>query len=112
MSRIGCMAQGLPELPWEDLARCLAIYGLVVESVNVTVRAYVPVRSGSAAPMCWLNAMLTGALETGALHALGAMLTCSGSGRLKLPLVRWPGSLAVSDASPAVEMTLAVVLAV
>jgi len=38
-------------------------------------------------------------------------VTVSGCGRLKAPFVRWPGSLVVSWASPAVEITFAVVFA-
>jgi hypothetical protein len=40
-------------------------YGVVVDSVNVSVLAYVPVRRASVAPMCWLNAIGTTSLETG-----------------------------------------------
>ena len=87
-------------------------YGAVVDNVNVSVFEYEPVRSASVAPMCWLNAIATGSLETGPVHAAFESVTCSGSGRLNAPLVRWPGSLTESAASPAVLMTLAVVEAV
>src|SRR3954447_4039794 len=62
--------------------------------------------------MCWWNVIAAVALETGALHADGAMSTTSGSGRLNAPLARWPGSETVSAALPAVLMMLAVVDAV
>ena len=41
-------------------------YGFVVESVNVSVLAYVPVRSGSFAPIDCLKSIVTASLETGA----------------------------------------------
>src|SRR3712207_1937085 len=66
--------------------------------------------------------IVTASLETGPSYVLivaGRVepWTLSGCGRKKGPLTRWPGfcvlvSLAVSVASPAVEITLAVVLAV
>src|SRR5262249_20896028 len=88
-----------------------ALYGVVVDSVKVSVRLYEPVRSASVAPMCWRNVMVTGSLETGAVHVDFENSTCSGSGNENDPLVRWPGSLTVSAASPAVEITFAGVLA-
>jgi hypothetical protein len=39
--------------------------------VIVSVRLYAPVRSASLAPMCRLNAIVEGPLETGPLHAPG-----------------------------------------
>ena len=41
-------------------------YGVVVESVNVSVLLYVPVRRGSVAPIACLNVIVTGSFETGA----------------------------------------------
>ena len=87
-------------------------YGVVVDRVNVSVLEYAPVRSASVAPMCCLNAIVTGSLETGAVQVALLNATCSGSGSVNVPFVRWPGSDTVSAASPAVEMTLAVVVAV
>ena len=51
------------------------------------------------------------------LEGSGVPATCSGEARAKTPFTRWPGafvlgSLAVSVASPAVEVTVAVVEAV
>src|SRR3954453_12185042 len=48
--------------------RTLAPYGVVVESVNVSVLLYVPVRKASEAPMACLKATATGSLLTGALQ--------------------------------------------
>src|SRR5690349_20324218 len=56
--------------------------------------------------------MSTVSLETGAVHADLENATCSGSGRENAPFTRWPGSLTDSVASPAVEITFAVVDAV
>ncbi len=55
---------------------------------------------------------MTGALVTGVVpQDSGLIATWSGSGRLKAPLRRWPGSETDSVASPAVLVTVAVVLA-
>src|SRR3954451_21058376 len=95
---------------------------------------YAPVRSASVDLTSWLYSMVTASLDTGAFHVsrfsgealeptllkavpvLAALRAraCSGCGRTKLPLTRWPvptllGSLTLRSASPAVEMTLAVV---
>ena len=43
----------------------VAPYGFVVESVNVSVLLYVPVRRASPAPMACLKATVTGSLLTG-----------------------------------------------
>ena len=40
-------------------------YGVVVDNVNVSVLLYVPVRSGSAAPIACLNSSDTGSFEIG-----------------------------------------------
>src|SRR4051812_31209818 len=62
--------------------------------------------------MCWRNVIVTGSLETGAVHDAFENSTRSGSGSENEPLVRWPGSDTLSAASPAVEITLAEVEAV
>src|SRR4029077_13569044 len=41
-------------------------YGFVVDSVNVSVLLYVPLRSGSLLPIDCLNSIVTGSLDTGA----------------------------------------------
>jgi hypothetical protein len=71
--------------------------------------------------MCCVNAIVTGSLDTGATHVFTtAGSSCppasSGEGRANAPFTRWPGetvlgSDTVSAASPAVEITVAVVLA-
>ena len=84
-----------------------------MESVNVSVLLYAPVRSASFALMCCLNVIVTGSLETGADHVDFENVTCSGSGSENAPLVRYAGTGAtLSAASPAVEMTLASVVVV
>src|SRR3954447_7163570 len=112
-------------------------YGVVVESVNVSVLLYEPVRSGSVEFTSWLKPSVTASLDVGPFHVsrfsgeaeeptllnavpvLAALRAraCSGCGSTKLPLTRWPvptedGSATLSSASPAVEMTFAVVEAV
>src|SRR4051795_12072536 len=62
--------------------------------------------------MCWLNPIVTGSLDTGADQVLLENATSSGSCSVNAPLLRWPGSETLSAASPAVEMTFAVVCAV
>src|SRR5690349_9342931 len=62
--------------------------------------------------MCCENPMVTGSLDTGAVHDAFDSVTCSGSGSVNAPLARWPGSETLSVASPAVEVTVAVVEAV
>ena len=84
----------------------------MVESVKVSVFAYAPVRSASVAPTCCLNAIVTGSLATGPVQVDFEKLTSSGDGSANAPFIRWPGSDTVSAASPAEEMTLAVVAAV
>src|SRR4051794_9807442 len=59
--------------------------------------------------MCWRKVIVTGSLATGAVHVVLLNPTRSGSGSENAPLVRCPGSLTESVASPAVEMTLALV---
>ena len=85
---------------------------MVVDSVNVSVFEYAPVRSASLAPIGCLNAMSTRSFDVGPVHVDFENATCSGCGRVNAPLVRNAGCGATdSVASPAVEMTLAVVLA-
>src|SRR5689334_19402175 len=62
--------------------------------------------------MCWRNVIAEVPLDTGALHAFGAISTRSASGSENVPFIRCPGSETDSAALPAVEMTFAVVLAV
>ena len=62
--------------------------------------------------MCWENVIVTGSLDTGAVHCDFENATPSGLGSEKAPLVSWPGSETLSVASPAVEMTFAAVVAV
>ena len=62
--------------------------------------------------MCCLNAIATGSLDTGAVHVDFDRATSSGEGSAKVPFVKWPGSDTLSVASPADEITLAVVDAV
>src|SRR4051794_11674593 len=62
--------------------------------------------------MACLNVRLIAPLEIGPFHVCGLISTRSGCGRLNAPLVRWPGSLTVSVASPAVLVIVAVVVAV
>src|SRR4051794_41964496 len=113
-----------------------APYGFVVEGVNVSVLLYVPVRRASPAPMACLKATATGSLLTGPAQvssgvgleepptavgvppvAVGLVAAArSGCGSAKVPLTRWPVAVAdasatVSAASPALLITLAVMLA-
>src|SRR3954447_2866928 len=62
--------------------------------------------------MCWENEMVTGWLETGAAQDDFDNDTWSGSGSVNAPFAKCPGSETDSDASPAVEITFAVVEAV
>ena len=83
-----------------------------MESVNVRVLLYEPVRNASLAPMCCRKVIAADALETGPVHDAGTMSTRNGCGSENVPFIRCPGSDTVSEASPAVEITLAVVDAV
>src|SRR4051812_22675557 len=92
-------------------------YGVVVLSVNVSVLPYAPVRSGSLAAIDCLNVIGTDSLEVGAAQVLIVPRPCSGVARAKEPLTSRPvatelGSATLSVASPAVEITVAVVPAV
>src|SRR5262245_58069821 len=87
-------------------------YGVVVESVKVSVFEYVPVRSASVAPMCCVNVIVTGSLDTGAEYVFTTPRPPRASGSENVPLTRWPvavddGSATERLASPAVEITLA-----
>src|SRR5262245_16389035 len=62
--------------------------------------------------MCWRYVTVTGSLDTGAVHALFESSTRSGSESENTPLARCPGSPNVSVASPAVEITFALEVAV
>src|SRR3954454_3210407 len=115
-------------------AALLLDHGVVVDSVNVSVFAYVPGRTPSLAPIACRNSSVTASLLMGpgylsspsgpALTGLNAVLvfaafsarTVSACGSENAPLTRWPGAFAAvsatdSVASPAVEITLAVVCA-
>src|SRR4051794_26333652 len=59
--------------------------------------------------MCWLNVIVTGSLDTGPAHLAFDNETRSGSGNEYAPLARCPGSETLNAASPALEMTFAVV---
>ena len=84
----------------------------MVDSVNVNVFVYAPVRSASPASMCCLNVIVTGSPDTGAVHVAFENETASGDGSENVPFIRWPGSETVRAASPAVESTVAGVVAV
>ena len=62
--------------------------------------------------MCCLNEIVTGSLDTGASQVDFEKATSSGDGSENEPFIRWPGSETLSAASPALEITLAVVEAV
>src|SRR4051812_21946392 len=62
--------------------------------------------------MCWRNVIVTGSLDTGAVHEAFENSARSGSLNANDPFVSTPGSLTVSAASPAVLITFAVVVAV
>src|SRR4051794_5688212 len=62
--------------------------------------------------MCWRNVIATASLDTGPVHDAFENSTRRASGSENAPLVRWPGSETVSAASPAVDVTVAVVEAV
>ena len=68
-------------------------------------------RSGSVLLMSCLNVTGTVSLVVGPVQVDLPNSTRSGSARLNAPLVRWPGSVTASVASPAVEVTVAVVWA-
>ena len=78
----------------------------------MSVLLYDPVRSASAAPMCCLKPIVTASLEVGPVQADFEKDTSSGDGSANAPFIRWPGSDDVSVASPAEEITVAVVDAV
>ena len=86
-------------------------HGFVVASVNVSVAAYAPVRSASFAPIDCLKAIANASLETGPVQAAFAGATTTGWASENAPLLSVPGETE-SAASPAVEVTFAVVAAV
>src|SRR4051794_19883739 len=59
--------------------------------------------------MSCLKPIATASLDVGPVQADFEKRTCSGDGSENAPLVRCPGSDTVSAASPAVEITVAVV---
>ena len=63
--KVACLADHPPAGAGGWSARTVAPYGFVVESVNVSVLLYVPVRRASPAPMACLKATVTGSLLTG-----------------------------------------------
>ncbi len=69
-------------------------------------------RSASLASIACLKEIVTVSLDTGAFQVDFESVTCSGCGSENVPLVRRPGSECDSVASPAVEITFAVVDAV
>ena len=103
-----------------------------MDSVNVSVLPYEPVRSASLEAIDCLNPRLTVVRPTGLLNdsrfvglaeppsganAPSLAFTCSFCGRKNEPLTRWPvfvelGSATERVASPALETTWAVVDAV
>src|SRR3954465_11863693 len=85
---------------------------MVVESVNVSVREYKPGRGAWDEPMCWRNVTVDVAFDTGPVQDAGAISTRSTSGNVNPPLARWQGSEPVKGPAPAVEITLAAVVAV
>src|SRR3954468_6492607 len=112
-------------------------HGVVVDSVNVRVLLYAPVRSASLAPIACENVIVTESLDTGALYVsrgVGAeepptlasappvpaalvAFACRADGSENDPFTRWPvavedGSATESVASPADEMTVAEEVAV
>src|SRR4029079_16673001 len=85
-------------------------YGFVVLRVNVSVLLYAPVRSGSLAPMTWVNVTGTASFEVGALHVLTTPRPCSGWASANAPLTSLPvlvglGSATERGAAPARETT-------
>src|SRR3954464_5048334 len=57
--------------------------------------------------MCCLNVIVTGSLDTGAVHVAFEKVTWTGSGSVNAPLARQQVSPTDSVASPAVEITFA-----
>lgn len=48
-----------------DTRRSTLVYGVVVDTVNVNVLLYAPVRSACDAPMCWRSPIVTVSLLIG-----------------------------------------------
>src|SRR4051812_6104957 len=129
-----CAAASPPRSRARSAWRLGSAHGWAGDSGKVSAFAYVPVRSGSLAFTSCVNSSVTASLDIGALHvsrfsgeaedpmALNAVpvldalraRACSGWASTNEPLTRWPvpvedGSATLSSASPAVEITLAVV---
>lgn len=83
----------------------------MVDSVNVSVAEYAPGRSGSLAPIACENPIATGPLDTGSARLRGTPVTPSGCTSVNGPLARCAGPETFRVASPAVETTFAVVVA-
>jgi hypothetical protein len=64
-AKVGCLTDHPPTDSRRVIGADVAPYGFVVESVNVSVLLYVPVRRASLAPMACLKATDTGSLLTG-----------------------------------------------
>ena len=85
-------------------------------NVNVRVLLYEPVRRASLAPIACLNVTGTFSLDVGPVQVLTTPRPCSGCGIANAPLTSLPvldelGSATVSVASPAVDVTVASVMA-
>ena len=63
--KVACLTDHPPAESRRVIGADGAPYGFVVESVNVSVLLYVPVRRASLAPMACLKATVTGSLLTG-----------------------------------------------
>jgi hypothetical protein len=63
----GAAGDPLPPASTGEQERGVGRYGLAVASVNVSVLPYVPVRSGSFAPIACRNDSVSASLETGAV---------------------------------------------
>src|SRR4051794_5042525 len=61
-------------------------YGLVVDSVYVSVLEYGPVRIGSVALIACVNVTVTTSLETGALYVLSTPRPPNGEASVNAPL--------------------------
>ena len=74
-------------------------YGVVVDSVNVSVLLYVPVRSGSLAFTSCLKVIVDRSLETGAVHADLENSDPQRLGSENAPLTRWPGRRSIGESA-------------
>src|ERR1700755_3636992 len=64
-TKVVCLTDHPPAAGRRVVGADIAPYGFVVESVNVSVLLYVPVRKASEAPMACLKATVTASLLTG-----------------------------------------------